>query len=204
VRSLAQSLRYAPAAGVLSFFLLYAVSAVLYPGGSQGDLRQPGFSLFHNYFCDLLRPIAYNGQPNTGRGVGLVAMALVAPTLALFWHFVVRLFPTQRLFVMTTRMGGYVSALATLLLVTPFHDSAVEIGGAFGLIAFFSTLMALPREKHGVLFAAGLAAAIVSSVCLFIWRSGLGLPALAGLQKLAFALFLTWVCAASLAAARAE
>ena len=182
--------------------MLYALAAALYPGGSHDDHGAPGFSLVRNYFCDLLDSKALNGEPNPGRAFGLVAMAVIVPTLALFWLSVVRLFPRQRGFVLTTLISGSVSALATLLLLTPFHDSAVEIGGGFGLVAFFSVLAALPRAEHGLLFLGGLVALAVSFACLFIWRTGLGMPALAGLQKLAFALFLAWVFAASLRAAR--
>jgi len=184
------------------FFAFYAASALLYPGGSKYDHAQPGFSFVHNYFCDLLSPVAVNGEPNRGRAFGLVAMALVVPTLALFWHSVVALFPMQRAHVVTTRVAGSVSALGTLLLLTPFHDWAVQIGGGFGLVAFGAVLSALPRARHGALFSGGIGAAAVSSACFFIWRTGIALPALAPLQKLAFALFLAWVLVASVAASR--
>ena len=190
---LRRALAFAPAAGVVAFFALYALAALLYPGGSYDDRARPGFSLVHNYFCDLLAPIALNGAKNPGRGFGLVAMALVVPTLALFWHSVVALYPEQRAHQRVTRVAGSISALATLLLVTPFHDFAVQIGGGFGLVAFFAVLTALPRSRHGVLFTWGIAAAAVSAACFFIWRTGIGLPALASLQKLAFALFLAFV-----------
>lgn len=199
-----RALPYAPAAGVIAFFVLYAIAALLYPGGSYDDRHAPGFSFVHNYFCDLLHPVALNGVPNPGRGVGLVAMALIVPTLAFFWHSVVSLYPNRRALSLTTRIAGSVSAAATLLLLTPFHDRAVEIGGGFGLVAFFAVLAALPRAKHGFLFLGGIAAMAVSAACFFIWRTGVGLPALAGLQKLAFALFLFWVFAASAVAAHAS
>ena len=199
-----RALPYAPAAGVIAFFVLYAIAALLYPGGSYEDRRAPGFSFVHNYFCDLLHPVALNGFPNPGRSLGLVAMALVVPTLALFFHSVVALYPSQRALRLTTRIAGSISAAATLFLLTPFHDRAVEIGGSFGLIAVFAVLAALPRAKHGLLFLGGVAAMVVSAACFFIWRTGVGLPALAGLQKLAFALFLFWVFAASVVAARAS
>jgi hypothetical protein len=192
----------APAVGVVAFFALYAVAALLYPGGSHDDHARPGFSFVHNYFCDLLSPVAVNGEPNRGRFFGMLAMALVVPTLALFWHSVVALYPKQRGHVATTRVAGSVSALAMLLLLSPFHDWAVQLGGGFGLIAFGAALVALPRARHGAVFAGGIAAAAVSTACFFIWRTGLALPALAPLQKLAFALFLAWVFVASLAAAR--
>jgi len=196
-------LPYVPAAGVVSFYVLYAIAAFLYPGGNYDDRREPGFSLFRNYFCDLLDAVAKNGEPNPGRGLALVAAALVVPTLVFFWHYVVMLYPNQQLLRVTTRVAGLVSALATLLLLTPLHDSAVEIGGGFGLVAFLSVLIALPRAEHGFLFLGGVAAVAVSSACFFIWRTGIGVSALAGLQKLAFALFLTWVFVTSLAAKRA-
>jgi hypothetical protein len=197
-----RALPYAPAAGVVLFFVLYAIAALLYPGGSYDHRHAPGFSLVHNYFCDLLHPVALNGVANPGRVIGLVAMALIVPTLALFWHSVVALYPEQRALRLTTRIAGSISAAGTLLLLTPFHDSAVEIGGGFGLIAFFAVLAALPRAKHGFLFLGGVAAMVVSAACFFIWRTEMGLPALASLQKLAFALFLFWVFAASAVAAR--
>lgn len=196
-------LPYVPAAGVVSFYVLYALAALLYPGGSYVDRREPGFSLVRNYFCDLLEPVAKNGEPNPGRGLGLVAAALIVPTLVLFWHYVVALYPAERFLRVTTRIAGFGSALATLLILTPMHDSAVEVGGGLGLVAFFSVLIALPRAEHGFLFSGGVAAAVVSSACLFIWRTGVGLPLLAFLQKLAFALFLGWVFVTSLAAKRA-
>jgi hypothetical protein len=202
VPRLRRALALAPAAGVLAFFSLYAVAALLYPGGSYDDRAQQGFSFVHNYFCDLLAPIALNGVPNRGRGFGLVAMALIVPTLALFWHAVVALYPNQRAHRLITRVAGSISAAATLLLLGPFHDVAVEVGGGFGMVAFLAVLLALPRAEHGLLFLGGLAAAAVSSACFAIWRTGIGTPALAPLQKLAFALFLAWVFVASLAAAR--
>jgi hypothetical protein len=203
VTTIRRVLPYVPAAGVVSFYVLYAIAAWFYPGGNYDDRREPGFSLFRNYFCDLLEPLAKNGEPNPGRGVGLVAAALIVPTLALFWHYVVALYPNQPRLRVTTRVSGFVSALATLLLLTPLHDSAVEVGGGFGLVAFFSVLIALPRAEHGSLFLGGVAAVAVSSACFFIWRTGIGVSALAGLQKLAFALFLSWVFVTSLAAKRA-
>lgn len=199
---LRRALAFAPAIGVLAFVALYAISALLYPGGSYDDRKQHGFSLIHNYFCDLLAPVALNGAPNRGHSFGFVAMALIVPTLALFWHAVVALYPKQRTHRIVTRVAGSISAGATLLLLGPFHDVAVEVGGAFGMIAFGSVLLALPRAHHGLLFLGGLAAAAVSAACFFIWRTGMGMPALAPLQKLAFALFLAWVFVASLAAAR--
>ncbi|HEX6271849.1 MAG TPA: hypothetical protein VFZ53_02360, partial [Polyangiaceae bacterium] len=179
---------------VVLFMALYALGALLYPGG---------FSVVRNYFCDLLHPIAPSGVPNPGRDFALAAMVLIVPTLALFWHVVVALFPEERVYVLVTRIAGSVSALATLLLLTPFHDAAVEIGGGFGLVAFAAVLFALPRARHGLLFAGGVSAALVSSACFFVWRTGVAGGALAPLQKLAFALFLGWIFVASLAASRA-
>jgi hypothetical protein len=190
-----RGLSLAPALGVVLFLSLYAVGAFLYPGG---------FSVVRNYFCDLLHPVTPNGVPNPGRSFAFAAMVLIVPTLGLFWHVVVALFSEQRAHVLVTRSAGSVSALATLLLLTPFHDAAVMIGGGFGLVAFAAVLLALPRARHGFVFAGGVSAALVSSVCFFIWRTGIGGVALAPLQKLAFALFLAWVFVASLAASRAQ
>lgn len=125
-------------------------------------------------------------------------MGLVVVTLALFWHVVVRHYPSERRLVTLTRVTGSVSSAATLLLFSPLHDRAVEIGVAFGLVAFFAVLAGLRRSGHRWLVAGGAVAALVSAICFVIWRTGVGVAALAALQKLAFVMFLGWVFATSL------
>lgn len=43
-----------PPTGILIFFMLYVVAALLYPGGSQADKASTGFSWMNNYWCNLL------------------------------------------------------------------------------------------------------------------------------------------------------
>ena len=190
--------RVAPVLGVGLFFSLYTIAALSYPGGSYRDPNAPGFSFFYNYWCDLLHTIAKNGAPNPGHRFGLAALLVIVPTLGAFWHVVALHYESERRLVLATRSFGYASALLTLVLVTPLHDRAVELGGGLGLVAFGAALAGLKKAGHLRLALGGAAAVLLSLVCLFIWRTRVGIVLLAPLQKVAFAAFLGWVVVASL------
>ncbi|MFN7116301.1 MAG: hypothetical protein ACK4TA_05840, partial [Saprospiraceae bacterium] len=57
-------LRLTPLVGIVLFLVLYIVAAFYYPGGSNADHSAKGFSIVHNYWCDLLAIGAKNGQIN--------------------------------------------------------------------------------------------------------------------------------------------
>ena len=69
--------------GVLGFLLLTGVSALRYPGGTQADRSSEGYAFFGNYWCDLYRSQALNGE---GHAVGaqLAQVGALAVVLAIF------------------------------------------------------------------------------------------------------------------------
>ncbi len=62
-----------PLYGIFLFFLLYVVAASLYAGGSQVDKTAKGFSLMHNYWCDLLADKAQNDESNAAQPIAISA-----------------------------------------------------------------------------------------------------------------------------------
>src|SRR6476646_7258016 len=40
--------------GIILFFSLYVVAAVVFPGGSYANINDTSFSFINNYWCDLL------------------------------------------------------------------------------------------------------------------------------------------------------
>lgn len=73
--------------GCLLFVALTALAMLVYPGGTATDPTTRGYSFFTNFFSDLGRTQARNGQPNTlaaalffvalnGAGAALIAFAL--------------------------------------------------------------------------------------------------------------------------------
>ena len=187
------SLASIPLFGVLGFLVLYAVAAFVYPGGTKFDPTTSGFSLLHNYWCDLLDPAAYNGAPNPARPIARAALACLALALGIFWEIVPRLFPTQPSAVAITRTTGFLSTVSILLLLTPLHNSAIRLAGFFGIVALVTVLKAFRREGEWRLLAVALAALGLALVNFFIWETGQGLVALPLIQKLAFLVFFFWV-----------
>jgi hypothetical membrane protein len=52
-------------AGCLGFIVLTALAMLVYPGGTASDATTRGYSFFTNFFSDLGRTQARNGEPNT-------------------------------------------------------------------------------------------------------------------------------------------
>src|SRR5262245_61394697 len=46
-----------------AFVGLYLAAAWQYPGGTWEEPTRVGHSFLFNYYCDLMRPVALNGQP---------------------------------------------------------------------------------------------------------------------------------------------
>ena len=81
-----------PLAGIFLFLILYIIAAWLYPGGSKVDPQASGFSVLHNYWCDLFDVVAYNGSANPSRPIALIAMIILTGSFALLWYVLPRLF----------------------------------------------------------------------------------------------------------------
>ncbi len=69
-------------AAALSFLL---TSTTFYPGGSQHDQNSGGFSWQHNYLCNLLNPLAVNGQDNAALPWAIVGMLFLCLAVAVFF-----------------------------------------------------------------------------------------------------------------------
>jgi hypothetical protein len=189
-----------PIAAVALFVVLYTVAAVLFPGGTRADPTRTGFSFLHNYWCDVLDATSYGGRHNPGRPVALAAMVVIFGGLAVLWMAAPALFPRAPRRGWIVRVAGVGCALVAPWVGAGFHDSAIRVAAALGAIAFVTTFTALKREKGRteLLRIGGWCVLVVVAVNYFIWETGLGLPILPAIQKLAFAGFLTWVVLLSL------
>jgi hypothetical protein len=76
------------------FFLLTIIAMLLYPGGTMVYPHTQGYSFFLNFFSDLGRTVTPSGLPNFASSVLFtLALATVAPGLALFFIAFTRFFP---------------------------------------------------------------------------------------------------------------
>jgi hypothetical protein len=190
--------RWMPAAvtgGAVLFMILYVLAAQYYPGGSQHNPLAGGFSWQHNYWCNLLNDTAINGQPNTGKIFAMVAMWVLACTLALFWWQVAALRCFNKAGRLTVRISALTAAGISLLLLTGRqHDMVINLASLFAFIAVAATFYALHKNKWRGLFAFGIINLLLVGVNNVFYYTPSLLQYLPIIQKVTFVSFLLWIC----------
>jgi hypothetical membrane protein len=82
--------------GGVQFVVISVVAMFFYAGGNLNDPQAAGYRFFSNFFSDLGRTVAHNGQPNTSSAIlFLVALTLAGLSLILFFLSVPRLVATN-------------------------------------------------------------------------------------------------------------
>lgn len=181
-----------PIGGIIVFVVLYIVAALAYPGGSDANVQGDGFSLLHNYWCELMDPYARNGRWNPARPIALSAMAILCLSLTFYWYCLPDAFPTAGFRRIAIRSAGILSMLVAPFVFTHRHDAIVMTAGVFGMAAFTVSLWEMQRLRVRFLFALGACALALVLLCYYIFRSEWQLAALPLLQKLAFLFCLLW------------
>ncbi|MFT3824495.1 MAG: hypothetical protein QM731_11265 [Chitinophagaceae bacterium] len=176
------------------FVLLYIIAALLYPGGSQFDPQAKGFSVLHNYWCNLLNVQALNGTPNTARPVAIAAMIVLCLSLSLFWYLFPACTDLPVYFRKAIRISGTLGMLiAIFLFANLYHDVVINIAGVAALMALIGTAIGIYRNKWYGLFWFGMGCAVLIGINNYIYYTGNGLYALPVVQKITFACFLLWI-----------
>ncbi|MBY0489540.1 MAG: hypothetical protein K2R93_06835 [Gemmatimonadaceae bacterium] len=182
-----------PRAGIVLFLLGYVVAAARYPGGSRLDPQAVGYAHFGNFWCDLLDVTSYNGRPNAGRPVALVATWLLPVMLLPLWFELRHLWPRAVRTRWIVPAFGTVAMVATIGVTTRAHDAAINVGALAAAVALGTLLWRLHAARLRTLLLTG-ALAVTAGACDYAAYIG-GAPAavLPGLQKLAGAALLLWL-----------
>ncbi len=181
-----------PIGGIAVFVVLYVLAALAYPGGSDANAQGAGFSILHNYWCELMDPYAKNGQWNPARPIAVSAMAILCLSLTFYWYCLPVAFPTPGFRRFTIRTAGIISMLVAPFVFTHRHDAILMTAGMFGIAAFAAALWELYRLRSRILFNLGAGALALVLFCYYIFTSEWQLEALPLLQKLAFMFCLIW------------
>lgn len=105
--------------GVLSFFLLSAVSMPFYPGGTYRDRSSTGYRFFSNFLSDLGMPQAWNGASNPwGSVLFVTGEVLLAIGFVAFFIGFVRLSSASRRSRAWSRAAACAGVIVALALVT--------------------------------------------------------------------------------------
>lgn len=183
-----------PFIGSIVFILLYALSALLYPGGNQWDKTSKGFSWTKNFWCNLMNATALNGQVNNARPVALSAMFIMCFTLICFWYIfplIARFHKTSRIIVQSSGIISMV--ICGLLMATRLHDTVINLSSLFGLIALTGTFTGLYKLKWTGLLIMGLFTILLIVLNNIFYYNEMLLIYLPVLQKFTFLYFLVWI-----------
>jgi hypothetical protein len=191
-----------PVVGIGLFVVLYALAAALYPGGSTADPATPGFDWSRNYWCDLMGEQAKNGTLNPARPVAAAAMAILCPSLAVFWAMVPAGLRLTRTWQRVIRTAGIASMAVIACLALGGHDAVINAAGLLGALAMAGTLLGMNRTGLHGQFAAGLVCAGLIVANNAIYHYGIARDSLPVVQKLTFVIALGWVAVATVSHGR--
>jgi hypothetical protein len=175
------------------FVLLYIIAAVVYPGGNQFNQNSKGFSVLHNYWCDLLNIKAQNGEANTSRPYAIAATIIVCASLVFFWYYVSKAFPVSAMFRSAILIPGITSMLVAMFIVTGYHDEAIAYSGFLGGVAFMATFYAIYKAKLYKVFGLGILCLVLGAITFGIYKTRTGLVILPMIQKTTLLLCLLWI-----------
>lgn len=169
---------------------LVVIAIYLYPGGSSLDQNQSGYSLLHNYWCDLLDATAYNGQINNGRYFAMAAGILACIALYLVMAELGHFYGANALQKSMAKVAAALSMVAASLLFSPWHNFFVAL--LIGNLLIYFWLMVVPVWRHTQV--AGRLITLITFISLvmtaFIYYTQWSLNTLPWVQKISFLLLL--------------
>jgi hypothetical protein len=166
---------------------------MLYPGGSQFDAGYKGFSIMHNYWCNLLNEKAINGMYNRGRPFALLGMGFLSIAIALFWYFLpihLQRSPLRRL---TVQVSGALAGIAGFFIFGDAHDVLINLAFLLGFVALTETFIGLYALKWKMLFGFGIFNLLLVVLNNILYYNKDLLYYLPLVQKFSFLSFLSWM-----------
>lgn len=141
------------------FVALTTLAMFIYPGGTSADKTTTGYQFFTNFFSDLGRTVAHNGQPNALSSLLFtVAMIAAGGGLALFFVAFMRFFTRPASHRVLSVIGTIFGVIAGLCFMgvglTPGNVNS-PLHGSFVLWAFGAFLAATALYSVVILREAG-------------------------------------------------
>lgn len=184
--------KYFTLIGIITSLVLFFISTVYYPGGSQHDKNEDGFYWKHNYISNLFGEKAVNGFENLARPWAIGAMFFLSISVAVFFiQFSKRI--SNRISSNIIRYFGVGAMICAFLTVTPYHDLMVALAITMALLSMFYITVFVFKSRF-IFFK------ILSVVCLLsfyssnlIYYTSTYLEILPIMQKFTFLVTIIWV-----------
>ena len=177
--------------------MLLLTSMHAYPGGSCSLPDAPAHDPCRNYFCDLIRPVAHNGQPNeAGMRLGQLGMILTGLSFAPLFVLLPRLFPNHRIGAASRSFGVLAAAVLPTVACTPsnvhpwWHTGAIAIAASsVGILSVRTRYPRLALLTVGMLAATLVTATLYVATFVTTWPDAWALPTA---QKVAWVALIIW------------
>jgi hypothetical protein len=191
---------------LLVFVVAMVAAAAVYPGGSWTLPDADGFSVARNFWCDLLRSRAINGEDNLlGKRLASVAFAALGLGLWPYWWVAGGVFEGRRRSLVVGLGAASAAALAAMTLLPsddfPIVHGVVALGG--GMLGMLATGVSVAGSSAGeprlgfrrVVGLLALASAGLNAL-LYVYVAYLRAPETTAqpiVQKLATVLLVVWM-----------
>lgn len=178
-------------ASIVCGLALIGVAVTQYPGGSQQDAASKGFSLQHNYLCNLFDTTAMNGSDNPGRYFAMAGMFVLCCSMALFFYRFSKkqVSPSLKKLI---AFSGIASMFFACFIMTPLHNIMTTLSGTLVMLAMFAILVSLYRAQYYLLLWLGVFCILVLYFTNYVYYSGQFIEVLPVLQKTSFSLMVIW------------
>lgn len=187
-----------PTVCVLLFIALYIIASDLYPGGSNLDKAQPGYSWRHNYLCNLVGRNALNGMVNTSRNIAIFSVMILGFGIGYFYYVFPKVFEMRKIWRIITRVTGVSSMFFAVFLFTDRHDLVLNISGILGILAIAATMVALARNNSFGLLWLGAFCCLLIVANAYIYYTTVLYDLLPLIQKITILSLLIWVVSINL------
>jgi hypothetical membrane protein len=172
-------------AGCVQFLLLSTAAMFFYPGGTYSDEATTGYAFTQNFFSDLGRTAAHNGDSNTVSMVlFIIALSLAGLSLIVFFLAVPPHFAenhTARRFSVIGSVVGVISGIGFIGIAAVPADVNLTLHARFVYVAFTGFLLVVFCYSAAILKSrayprayayAYLAYAVVLAIYLAVLFSG--------------------------------
>lgn len=178
--------------GIIIAMALLFVATLYYPGGSQRSTTSIGYDWRNNYLCNLFSANAVNGAPNTARPWAVAGMLFLSASFGLFFFGFSSKIPAAGA-AKVVRYCGVGAMIFAFLVVTPYHDPMVTVAGTLALISMFYVTVFIFKSRLHLFKVLSVVCLLVFYCCNYIYYTRNYLDILPVMQKVLFALAITWV-----------
>lgn len=169
-----------PAFGCFVFVFFTVIAMIFYPGGTFLNSNTVGYRFWENYFSDLGRTVARNGEPNAISNICFAIATIVTGLSLIPFFFAMQDFfrhdPKSKAYGQIIVILAIPMAISYLLVglgpadtMRLLHYGAMFIAFILTIIALLCLIIAIWRSKQYPRRYIGLNATIILIICFFIF-----------------------------------